>query len=168
MKDFHFSNETTRRHIGASAKILERPRLWIPPGTYPGYTDWIEKAIADLEAERKHGMLGWWGSDEVGGIFYQRHPTDPSILEIRNISVEPSARGRHVADFLFRQVEMEAQNEFPGVTRLVVDTKRSNTGVIGFLENSGCCIVGAQILQGNFGHNGEEDVMLTKKLPLAA
>lgn len=164
MLDFRFSNDPTSRNIDATASLLVQPRLWIPSGDYPGHMDWRDKALSQLGTEEKRAILAFWGTEPVGCIIYQRDPSNPLNIEIKNISIEKEARGRHVASFLLRQVEAEAPHDFPGSTDIWVDTKRANSGIIGFLLHSGYGIEATTLLPSNFAHNGEPDVVLTKPL----
>lgn len=164
MLDFRFSNDPTSRNIDAAAFLLTQPRLWIPGGDYPGHMDWRDKALADLAAERKREMVAFWGNETVGGIIYQRNPADPTVVEIRNVSIENYARGRHVASFLLRQVEFEAPYDFPNVTSISCDTKLANTGFIKFMIYNGYKVTAVEVLPSNFAHNGQPDVLLTKPL----
>jgi ribosomal protein S18 acetylase RimI-like enzyme len=166
MRDIRFSNDPTPRNIDATARRILAPRLWIPGSDYPGYEEWADKALAQIASERKRSMVAFLGREGVGALLYQRCPEDPSVLEIRNLSVSPEVRRRHFADFLLKQVEAEASVEFPGVTQVVTDTKITNPPVISFFLSRGYSIASINALPSDFGHNGIEDVVLTK--PLAA
>lgn len=164
MLDFRFSDTSGGRNIDATATLLIQPRLWIPSGDYPAHTEWRDKALDEIKDGRKRAMVAFWGSDAIGSIVYQRHTTEKDKVEIRNISIEPYARGRHVADFLLRQVELEAAQDFPGVVSIVTDVKRTNVGILAFALQNGYQVEAVTVLVGNFASNGVEDVVLAKNL----
>ncbi|HEY8992442.1 MAG TPA: GNAT family N-acetyltransferase [Candidatus Microsaccharimonas sp.] len=165
MLDFTFTNTPGGRNQDAISERLVQPRLWIPQGDYPAHLDWREKAIAQIAEEKKRAMIAFWGSDAVGSVVYQQDPKDPSTVEIRNLSVEPYARGRHVASFLLNQTEHEAAVEFPDATRIVTDTKQTNAGLIAFALHNGYKIkIVTTLDESAFAHNGVQDVVLTKSL----
>jgi len=165
MLDFRFTNTPGGRNQDAIAELLIQPRLWIPSGDYPAHIDWREKALAQIVDEKKRAMIAYWGNEAVGGIVYQRDPADPTRVEVRNLSIERHARGRHVASFLLRQVEVEACVDFPGATTIVTDTKHTNTGLILFASENGYYVeTVAKLDDSNFAHNGVPDVILAKDL----
>lgn len=167
MQDFRFTNTSSRRNIGAAADLLVQPRLWIPGGDYPGHREWVDKAVSQI-GEQKIAMVAFWGRVGVGTLVYQRHREDPTKVEIKNLSVEPYARGRLVASFMLRQVEAEAPNEFPGVTAILGDTKITNRGIINFVVEQGYAALPPSKVEGSFAHNGVPDVTFIKPLsPLA-
>src|ERR1700740_2677910 len=117
MVDFRFSNEQTSAHTANVISILEKPRLWVPGSDYPDYFEWLGKVGEELEHEHKRAMVAYAGNNPVGSVVYQRSKTSPKTLEIKNISVSPDVRGRHVASFLLRNTEIEgSNNDFPGCT----------------------------------------------------
>jgi GNAT superfamily N-acetyltransferase len=165
MLDFTFTNTPGGRNQDAIAERLIQPRLWIPQGDYPAHLEWREKAIAQIADEKKRAMIAYWGSEAVGSVVYQQDPNDPSTVEIRNLSIEPHARGRHVASFLLHQTEHEAALEFPHTTRIVTDTKRTNASLIAFGLHNGYRIDTVTTLdESSYAHNGVQDVILAKSL----
>ena len=165
MLDFTFTNTPGGRNQDAIADRLVQPRLWIPNGDYPAHLDWYEKAIAQIAEEEKRAMIAYWGSDAVGSVVYQQDPKDPHTVEIRNLSIEPYARGRHVASFLLSQTEHEAAVEFPNATRIVTDTKHTNAGLIAFVLHNGYKVdIVTTLNESGFAHNGVRDVVLVKNL----
>lgn len=113
-------------------------------------------------------MVAFWGDEEVGVCIYQRDPKDQNRVEIRNLSVEPSARGRGLAPFILRQVECEAPIDFPGTTILIADVKRTNVEMTHFALQQGFSILDVTTLGGTFAHNGIEDVVLGKAVAAPA
>ena len=168
MLDIRFSNQPNGRNLDATSELLRQPRLWVPGGDYPDHPDWVDMALSEIAAEQKRSMVAWMGDEQVGVLVYQRHKTSPDTVEIKNLSVQPQARGRRIADFLFRQVELEGPHDFPGATRLVGDTKVTNAAMIQFALHNGMSLVAVPTLEGTFANNGVPDVVLTKQLPVAA
>lgn len=164
MKDFRITNTPNAQNIDAVSALLVQPRLWIPFGDYPGHLEWRDKAVSEVEAEKKLAMVAWWGSEEAAVGVYQRDPSDPCRVEIRNLSVETSARGRGLAPFVLRQIECEAPVDFPGATMLIADVKRTNADMLAFALNHGFTLADTTFLDGNYSHNGIEDVVLTKQI----
>lgn len=164
MKDFQIGNELNARHVDAVANLLVQPRLWVPCGDYPGHIEWRDKAVAEVEGERKRAMVAWWGNDEAAVCIYQQDPTNPHRVEIRNLSVEQSARGRGLAPFVLQQVLCEAENDFPGAETVIADVKRTNADMLSFALKHGFQIEATGFLDGSYAHNGTEDVVLTKSL----
>ncbi len=159
MLDFRFSNSNARRDIDDVQFLLTQPRLWIPGGDYPAHKVWRERALTELEQGKKVAMLARWSINPVGSIVYQRSKTDSDVLKIKNVSVEEAARGRHVADFLLRQVEKEG----PIDVSVQVDTKVTNARFLSFAAHSGYRIVAVTKLD-SMEHNGVADVVLSKPL----
>lgn len=118
------------------ADYLRGPRLWIPRTEYPDFEAWLERAHAQLKSEEKRALLAIARGEIVGAVIYQRHRRDPGLLEIKNVSVRPDARGRHVASFLLRNAEVEGVADF-GCSRAVADTKASNLSVRSYLVRNG-------------------------------
>ena len=165
MLDFRFSNSPNDSNQDAVARLLIQPRLWIPSGDYPAHMEWREKAIEEIKDDKKRAMIAYWGAEAVGSIVYQRHPSNPTVVEIRNVSVERHARGRHIASFLLAQTEHEAAVDFPGATMITTDTKRTNIGLLSFAAKNGYYVEAEATLDGTkFAHNGELDVVLSKDL----
>lgn len=162
MLDFKFSNSQTVENIDASARVLVQPRLWVPDGDYPAYTEWMDKALSQLETGSKRAMVAWWGKEAIGSIVYQLHPKRNDVVEIKNISIEDRARGRHVASFLLSQVEHEAVVEFPEAKLILADTKATNTSMVAFAIQAGFSLDAPKILDSNFMHNGVPDIRFSK------
>jgi ribosomal protein S18 acetylase RimI-like enzyme len=102
------------------------------------------------------------GTQTVGAVIYKAHPDDPSTLQIKNISLAPDARGRHIANFLVRNVEIEAaRHDFPDCTQVVVDTKTTNTEMLSFLFAAGYELAAIEDL---YGLDSGLDAVLTKPL----
>lgn len=163
MQDFRFTNEHRPGGAGEIVSFLEKPRLWIPStADYPDHFDWLDKVGTQLEREQKRAMVAYHGRNIVGTIVYQRHVTQPSTLEIKNLSVIPTSEGRYVGSFLLRNVEIEgSQNDFPGCSRIVFDTKTTNTGIISFGTRHGYRLLEVTDL---YGLGAGEDAVFAKSV----
>jgi ribosomal protein S18 acetylase RimI-like enzyme len=165
MIPFHFSNEHTSSEVGGIVDVLKQPRLWIPTEhDYPNHTVWLDKTEAQIASGEKHAMAARMGDKAVGAVIYRQNPDDPTIVDIRNISVADDARGRYVGSFLLRNVEVEAaKTDFPDATEFLVDTKTTNTDMIAFLLSHGYTIKEITDL---YGLGTGLDVVLTKPVQL--
>lgn len=122
--------------------MLRGPGLWIPTGhDYPNHDRWLDETEAQIASGAKRAMSAYMGDQAIGAVIYRQNPDDPGIVDIRNFSVSPDARGRYVGSFLLRNAEIEATKiDFPGTKKIVVDTKITNTDMIEFLLSHGYSI----------------------------
>ena len=164
MQDFRFTNEHRLGETGEIVGFLEKPRLWIPSiSDYPDHFDWLAKVGTQLEREQKRAMVAYHASEIVGTIVYQRHLTEPNTLEIKNLSVSPTAQGRYVGSFLLRNTEVEGTRyDFPDCTKVVFDTKTSNAGIISFGIKHGYRLLEVRDL---YGLGAGEDAIFVKSVP---
>lgn len=142
MAELRFTNELSQSDVGNVAGTLLRPRLWIPTeADYPGHGEWVLKTEAQLAEGQKRAMVAYQGLHMIGAVIYQRHPTRPGIVEMKNLSVTDDARGRYIGSFLLRNAEIEAtSNDFPDCTTIVGDTKLTNLEMIKFVIKHGYTI----------------------------
>jgi len=161
MKEFRFTNEHSSTDVANIVDVLRQPRLWIPTEKdYPNYTNWLDKTEDRIVSGDKRAMAAYMGKKAVGTVIYQRDPTQPTSLEIRNISVSPDARGRYIGGFLLRNAEIEAaQNDFLGVEQYVIDTKVDNGEMIAFLQTHGYSI---QAIADLYGLGTGPDAVMSK------
>lgn len=145
--DFHFTTEQTLRRADELADYLRGPRLWIPSCHYPDFDEWLERALGALRSESKRAVIALSSGSIVGAVVYQKHRAIPETLEIKNITVRPDARGRHIADFLLRQAEIEGSRDF-AARRIVADAKRDNVPIRAFLIRCGYAAVDTVDLYG--------------------
>lgn len=159
MSEFQFTNEHTASQVGAIIDVLRSPRLWIPARhDYPDYEDWLLKVETEIAAGDKRAMLARMNGQAVGAVVYQRD--EGATLKIKNISLAPDARGRHIGSFLVRNTEVEAHRyDFPDCDQVMVDTKTSNTDMINFLLVNGYHV---QEIKDLYGLGTGPDVVLTK------
>jgi ribosomal protein S18 acetylase RimI-like enzyme len=166
MIEIKFSNDHSPRQRSKVMTVLKLPRLWIPTAAdYPRHDEWLDKTESEIADGTRGAMLGCSDHNPVGAIIYRRHKTQGNVVELRNISISPSVRGRLFGAFMLRQVEVDVtlNNEFVGIDTFSVDTKVTNTGMIGFLESQGYSYTLADIA--DLYHDGTgDDVTLTKLL----
>lgn len=142
------------------ADYLRGPRLWVPRTDYPDFEEWLQRAHAQLKSEEKRAVLALSGGDIVGAVIYQRHRRDAGVLEIKNVSVRPDARGRHVASFLLRNAEVEGAADFSCLSA-TADTKAGNFAMRSYLVRNGYSLSGGLDL---YGLSSGEDAIYTKRL----
>ena len=161
MAEFRFTNDLSAQDVAGVVDVLRRPRLYIPTERdYPNHVTWLEKTEAQLIAGEKRAMVAYALGHAVGTVVYRKHEVRTDVLEIRNISVSPDAKGRYVGSFLLRNSEIEGiQNDFPGTSTVMVDTKVTNIGMIDFLLTHGYEL---QEVVDLYGLDAGMDAVLTK------
>lgn len=163
MAEFRFTNEHRSSEVGKVIDVLRRPRLWVPTAAdYPDHDQWLQRTEADIASGKKRAMISYYDGEPVAAIVYRRHPEHTNVVEIRNISVVPEARGRLIGSFALVNTELEAvQHDFPETDTLMLDTKTSNTEMIGFLERHG---YGIQEVADLYGLGAGLDAVLVKSI----
>jgi ribosomal protein S18 acetylase RimI-like enzyme len=117
--------------LDAVLGFLEGPRLWVPRQDYPDFMDWLHKAHGELQTGQKRAVVCLEGPQVLGSVIYQPHRALRGVLELKNISVRPEARGRLLASFLLRQAELAGIAL--GLRTVTVDAKARNFGIRSFL-----------------------------------
>lgn len=135
-----FTDEMNRRRAAQAIDVLRAPRLWIPTSDDYGmkaHENWLAKIEHELVEGKRCAPLAQSGRSHVGAIVW-RTGEDVNQFDIRNISIHPDTRGRSFASLMMRQVEHtvceQAASDTPIIT---VDTKVTNTEMIGFLRSIG-------------------------------
>lgn len=145
--------------LDAVLGFLEGPRLWIPRADYPDFVDWLHKAHGELRSGAKRAVVALERQEVLGSVIYQPHRALRGVLELKNISVRPDARGRLLASFLLRQAELAGQAM--GLTTVLVDAKARNEGIRRFLLSQRFRTAGTTDL---YGLGAGDDVVYTKVL----
>lgn len=158
--NFVFTTDETCKRADEVLDYLRGPRLWIPALDYPDFSGWLAKTHAQLKTEEKRALLALSYGNVVGAIIYQRHKTVPEALEVKNITVRPDQRGRHIASFLLRNAEIEGTADYQS-THVLVDTKASNLPIRAYLGKNGYHVRGITDL---YGLGAGEDIVFTKRL----
>ncbi len=159
--DIRFTNILPASRLDEIVAYLQGPRLWMPRGHYPDYDDWLHRVHGELCSERKRAIVAIDGGEIVGAVIYQRHKQDPGALELKNLTVRPDARGRYIASFLARNLEIEGLRDFPGVRRILCDAKRENVPIRWFFLRHRYVIAGSLDL---YGLGAGEDLVFEKPL----
>jgi ribosomal protein S18 acetylase RimI-like enzyme len=133
--EYRITNEFPESKLDHVISTALAPRLWVPRGSYPDEFDWAEKAYEESRIGVKRHMVLFDHEQIVGTVIYQRHKTEPHVLEIKRFSIEPSARGRDLASALLTNTEIEGMREF-GTTVVRGDSKMKS-GINGFLIRKG-------------------------------
>lgn len=160
MEDFRFTNESPDFRTDEIVHYLTGPRLWIPYSDYPNIPEWVQKVYTQLRSEEKRAMVAYYGREIVGVTIYQSYKQDPKVLEIKNLTVRPDMRGRHVASFLLRNTEIEGAKDY-GAESVICDAKESNISILGFLVSEHYAAVGKADL---YGLGAGEDLIFKKLL----
>ncbi len=140
--------------------VLRAPRMFIPTEQDYGasHEPWLAKTEHGLITGERHALLAQDGQYMAGAEVFRLDSDDPSIVDARNISVNPDYRGRFFGAFLVRNVEHLAILMYPEVTTMRVDTKLTNEDMLSFLERQGYV---QQALADLYG-SGKMDVILYK------
>jgi GNAT superfamily N-acetyltransferase len=162
--DYRFTNEYPTSKIDEIVHYLAGPRLWIPQQDYPDFSDWAQKVHTELTTTQKRALIALSGNDVVGVTIYQQHKQRPDTLEIKNLTVRPDARGRHIASFLLRNAELEGMRDFH-TTNSICDAKIHNHAIMYFLLKHHYTILGRHDL---YGLRAGTDVVYTKQLTFHA
>jgi ribosomal protein S18 acetylase RimI-like enzyme len=163
---FVFTTEQTGKRADEIVDYLLGPRLWIPQVDYPDFDVWATKVPGfgswhtQLKKESKRAIIALARESVIGAIIYQRHQVLPDVLEIKNITVRPDARGRFMASFLLRNAEVEGAHDF-GSHEVLVDAKARNTAIRTFLLRNSYKALGIADL---YGLGAGEDVVYRKRL----
>lgn len=155
-----FTSDRTVRMADEIVDYLRGPRLWIPQADYPDFDDWLQRSWLQLKREEKRALVGISAGRVVGAVVYQRHRQLPRAMEVKNLTVRPDARGRHVASFLLRNAEVEGQRDY-GSAEVLVDAKARNGAVRAFFLRNAYSVVGVEDL---YGLRAGEDVLFRKSL----
>lgn len=164
MMDIRFTNDPHPARFDEILAYLRGPRLWMPHAHYPDFEDWLQRAHGELRSEQKRAIVALERGVVVGAVIYQRDKQDRNALELKNITVRPDQRGRHVASFLVRNCEIEGARDFPGTRRIRCDAKRGNAPIRLFFLRNGYRIAGSADL---YGLGAGEDLLFEKALQAA-
>ena len=160
MTNLRITNELNSGDRGDLMSVLRGERLWIPTSRdYPRHNDWLDSTEAAIGEGNKHAFFARIDSSAAGAIVYRADPRDDTVMDIRNISIIPSSRGRLLGSFMLRQVEVEARES--GSRLLRVDTKIDNEAMMQFLAHNGFDIADITDL---YGDGTSEDAILTKNI----
>ena len=158
--DFRFTNEYPVSKIDEIVSYLLGPRLWIPKQDYPDFLDWADKVHEELKKDLKKAIIALSFNDVVGVLIYQKHKKEADVLEIKNLTVRPDVRGRHIASFLFRNAEIEGCREFES-KYAICDAKANNFAIKNFLLKQKYSIKDKRDL---YQVNSGEDLIFTKPI----
>ncbi len=159
MIDFRLTDTMNPKNAAQVVDHLRQPRLWIPTEKdYPMHAAWVEKTEAELVSGSRHALLAKFGRAVAGAIVFRPEPDEPTTVDIRNISINPDFRGRHVAAFTLRNAEFVAREHYPETSQYTVDTKLTNHEMLAFLESQGYTPVEIVDLYSS----GTPDVVLSK------
>lgn len=120
------------RKIDSGNLHLARDFISSQPLSYPNYHSWAEKSLDELSSGIKSGILAFSNGEVVGNVIHQQHKQIPSLWELKQIRVNPFLRGRLFAGFMLRQAELEM-----GGDAIIVDARKEQRNIIGFLESQG-------------------------------
>src|SRR5713226_6110936 len=111
---YRFTDEIPASQLDRVVTASLGRRLWIDDADYPDLEAWGERVHRDLRAGTKIPIVAFNRRTVAGSIIF-RQGDDPTILDIRRISIMPTEEGHGIASFLLRSTEVEALRRFPGV-----------------------------------------------------
>lgn len=158
--DFKFTNEYPMSRLDEAVSFLSGPRLWIPQNDYPDFLDWAQKIHSELKQDKKRAIIALSQNNIIGVVIYQRHKKDKTALEIKNLTVQPDARGRYIASFLLKNAEVEGTREFRPEF-ITCDAKAKNFEIMHFLLKHHYEISGKRDL---YGLSSGEDLVYKKRV----
>ncbi|MFH1307764.1 MAG: hypothetical protein ABIH72_02845 [archaeon] len=148
--DFAFRSVQTAEEVRQTVDFLARQDL-----QYPHYDEWVQKAESELHSGYKRAGLAYSNGILVGDIVWQLHKELPRVREMKNLRINPQARGRYLAQFLIRQAEVEDKRDCDA---MIVDARETQHDLI---ELMGC--MGYSILSKlNLYEEDRRDVVLFK------
>jgi hypothetical protein len=157
---YSFSNDYPLSRVDEVIDFTLGPRMWISDSAYPDLASWGQKLHDELKISRKRALIAFEHNKIIGSIIYRQHEAMPQTLELRRITIHRSHVGRYVSDFMLRNVELTAQEEF-GASRVLVDSKTDAFGMIHFLLRNGYRITDKTDL---YKLGGGEDFVYRKHL----
>jgi hypothetical protein len=162
-----FTSDSRPRTISAADGILRAQaasrRL---KGDYPGHEDWLANTLAQLRVGRKSLVLATLDDRPIATGIYQLHPTDPTMVELRNVAVKgPESQRPLIVQSLVNTVALAASVDFPHASLMIGDTKSTNEELIAVMQGVGWSIVGTTTLISEYGSNGVPDTVMMRELP---
>lgn len=159
MIDVTFSDEMNSRTAASVADVLRSDRLFIPTSADYGdqkHADWVEKTEAELIAGTRSALFARRLGTAAGVIVWRPAP-EPTVIDIRNISITPLNRGQLFGSFMLRAVETAIAETAPDC-KIRIDTKSTNTEMMKFLLQSGYSVEGLADLY----QSGKIDIIFAK------
>ena len=157
--DFRFTSEHRPSEIGNIIKFLSGSRLWVPSTDYPGHQNWLDKAYEEMRSGVKQPISADYNGCRAGAIVIQAHKQILRYGEIRNVTLDPSVWGRHVAQFLVINAEFLSAELF-GSEYMIADAKATNRHIRRLLLSLGYEIMGVSDLY----TWGRPDITYVKKI----
>jgi ribosomal protein S18 acetylase RimI-like enzyme len=123
---------------------------------YPGYQDWITKAIWQILNEDKKVILFYSGRTLVGDLIFQKHRDFERVREVKNCRVHPELRDRYCGTFMFRQVEEIDKNSYDAI---ILDVRSNQPGLINTAKSLGY----EELLRVPLYERGIDEVVMGKR-----
>lgn len=160
--NIHFTNEMNPSNAAEARSLMEGDRFGIDSlkDYGPKHRTWVEAAESRLINNEAHALLAKVGLVAAGVIFFREDPDDTAKIGIRNLSVNPRYWGRSFATFLEDNATYLAREYYPNATILEIDTKTTNSEMLGFLASRGYAISEVRDLY----NSGMPDAILSKSL----
>ena len=151
--DINFRLNESEKDIDNLASFL-LPR----PLNYKGYSQWLEKAIAELYCGYKQVALGFSHGKLVASLMFQPHKTIRKFCELKNARTFEEFQNRYMLSFMLRQVEVIAKQQ--GNLAIVGDARSDRLNVIQLLVTNGY----REVARTDLYKEDQEDIMFCKPL----
>jgi hypothetical protein len=125
---------------------------------YPNYGDWVEKAVEEILAGYKQGIMAFDDGFLVGDLIFQPHKELPRMLELKNMRINPKVERRGFAYFMLKQAEKQQ-----GYNGIICDVRARQIQVVSLLRFMDY----QEIFRANLYNSREEDIVMVKKLKIA-
>ncbi len=133
---------------------------------------WVAKTEAELAQGqgRRFAILATSDGQGAGAVVW-RPGDEPGHIDLRNISISPDMRGRHLGVFCMNQffflakeyVQQTEEQQSASELLISVDTKETNLEMITFLANLGFTVEEIRDLYGS----SKNDVVMRRRVALA-
>lgn len=132
---------------------------------------WVAKTEAELAQDKRFAILATSDGRGAGALIW-RPGDEPGHIDLRNISIAPDMRGRHLGTFCMNQffflakeyVQQAEEQQSASELVISVDTKLTNLEMIAFLKSTGFATKEVSDLY----DSGKLDVVMQWQLDLTA
>ncbi|MEK6945218.1 MAG: hypothetical protein AABW63_00295 [Nanoarchaeota archaeon] len=151
--DFQFRSIQDENDVARLERFLLSQSL-----NYPSYEGWVRKAVGEILAGYKQGIIAFSGGYLVGDLIFQPHKELPRMLELKNMRIHPKVQRRYFGSFMLKQAE--AEKEYDGI---ICDARVSQIHVVNLLK----LLDYREVFRGPLYDENEEDIVFVKNLKAA-
>ena len=126
---------------------------------YLRYHEWVSRAVGEIEIRYKEAIVSYEGGIVVGNLIWQKHKEVRGLLELKNLRVADWSRGRGLAAFMLRQVEVEA-SKTKGILGIIGDIREEQKSIRQFMKSRGY----TELFGASLYHPSEKEMIVFKPL----